>query len=511
MKKRIERLERKFLTRKVFCFLTVLGFLWFIVPLLYIGRYNHGAGDDYWFAFHVHCTWLNTHNLIEVIKTAFSKVVEFYKSWQGTYSSVFFFSISPMAFGEQYAHAVPYMMIGMTCISTMILMYAMLKKWMELDGYICLSAAMASCVMQCAFMYTPASGLYWYNGAVHYVFMQGFLNLTVGFALLSFERIFHSRGKNIWWRIELAICTGTAIIAAGGNFSTALLTAEILVLLGILAAKLWKIQRRKVYLWFAIPLLLGEAGFLVNVLAPGNAVRQANFQRGSIIGTIGRCFTYSFSQMVTWVNIYVVVILILLLPMFLKAVDNSKYSFHYPLLVTGVAYCLYASMFAPGFYALGEEPLSRNQNICKMFLLLCLVLLEAYWCGWLVHKVKVFRAIVPEYGKNVIRWTAVLFIALLTGIISFVRLDDVSKKATFVNYGAYRLIADGEGNLYWHEYLQRLQLYRNEEKVVYVQPYSNHPYPLWINSDTEMSYDDSGMLSGLVAHWYMKDAVYEVK
>lgn len=283
------------------------------------------------------------------------------------------------------------------------------------------------------------------------------------------------------------------------------------MLLGILASILGKIQKRKVYFWFAIPFWVGEAGFLANVMAPGNAVRAASFRQGSIIGTIGKSFAYSSLQMVSWINIYVVVILVLLLPLSLKAVDNSKYIFRCPLLVTGAAYCLYASMFAPGFYALGEEPLSRNQNICKMFLLLCLVLLEIYWCGWLAHRVRTIKRIVPRTGKNVMRWTVVLLMALLIGIISFSRLDGVSKKATFVNYGAYRLIVDGEGNLYWHEYLQRLQLYRNEEKVVYVQPYSNHPYPLWINSDTEMSYDDSGRLSGLVANWYGKDAVYEVK
>lgn len=511
MKIRFEKLEKKFLNRSTFCVLSVLGFLWFIVPLLYIGKYNHGAADDYWFAFHVHCTWLNTHSLLEVVKTAFQEVVEFYKNWQGTYSSIFFFSISPMAFGEQYAHAVPYLMIGMTCISTFVLMYAILKRWMGLDGRTCISAVAAACVMQCAFMYTPASGLYWWNGAVHYVFMQGFFNLMTGFALLCFAEIERSHSRRIWLGLELIVCTGMSFVAAGANFSTALLCAEVLVLLGIIAIALWKKRRKKAYFWFAIPFLFGETGFLINVLAPGNAVRQANFQKGSVIGTIGKSFAYSSSQMMDWINIYVVVILILLLPVFLKAVQDSSFSFRCPLLVTAAAYCLYASMFAPGFYALGQEPLSRNQNVCKMFLLLGLVLLEAYWSGWLVHRVKAAKAVIPRHGKNVVGWTLILLCAFTVGIISFIRLDEVSKKAIFVNYGAYRLIADGEGNQYWHEYLRRLQLYRSEEKVVYVQPYSSHPYPLWVNSDTEMSYDDSGMISGLVAHWYMKDAIYEVK
>lgn len=208
MRKRVINISKKLLNQKTFCVLMVIVFCLFIVPLLYVGRYNHAASDDYWFAFHVHCSWLNTHNLIEVFKTAALESAQFYVNWQGTYSSVFFMALSPFAFGEQYAHAVPYIMIGMTCISTMLLMYAVLKRCLRLNGYACISAMLAACTMQCAFMYTPASGLYWWNAAVHYVFMQGFWNLMVGFALLSFERMYHNRGRRIQWGLEMAVCAG---------------------------------------------------------------------------------------------------------------------------------------------------------------------------------------------------------------------------------------------------------------------------------------------------------------
>ncbi|MDE6641637.1 MAG: hypothetical protein K2K63_14055 [Acetatifactor sp.] len=511
MRKKVQDIGKIFLTQKAFCILTIAAFLFFIIPLLYAGRYNHAASDDYWFAFHSHCSWLNTHNLLKVFITAVRESAQFYVNWQGTYSSVFFMALSPFAFGEQYAHAVPYIMIGMTCISTMILMYAVLNKWLGLNGYTCVSATMAACIMQCAFMYTPASGLYWWNAAVHYVFMQGFWNLMVGFALLSFERMYHDRGRRIWRSLEMAACTVAAFMAAGGNFSTALLTAEMLVLLEILSVVLWRIQKKKCYFWFFIPFLVGEAGFLVNILAPGNAVRQGYFKKGSVFEAIGNSFSYSFSQMLLWVTIWVIVILVVLLPVFLRAVMNSRYSFRFPLLVTGLGYCLYVSMFTPGFYAMGVEPLSRNQNICKMFLLLFLVFLEAYWCGWLVHKVKAVKAFVPVHGKNVLIWTAVLSLALLTGTVCFARLDFVSKQANFVNYGAWLVSTDGRGQRYWNEYLNRLLLYRNDDKIVYVQPYSDHPYPLWVSSDTEESIDESGKISAQVALWYAKDAIYEIK
>lgn len=513
MREKLKKLEREFLTRKAFCCLTILGFLFFIVPLLYIGRYNHGLGDDLRFPFHVHCTWLNTHNLLEVVKTAFSTVASNYMKWQGTYSSIFFFAISPMAFGEQYVHVVPYIMIGMILISTAVLVHAVLRRLFGMDGYTCVSVTLTAVVMQCVFMYTPASGLYYYNAAVHYVFMQGFFNLTVGLALLCFERIYCSRGKKRAWIVELVLCTGAAFLAAGANFSTALLTAEILFLLEAVAVLLWRTQKKKAFLWFTVPFLVGMAGFLANILAPGNAVRQANYIQKGVMWTLGECFTYSFSQMISWVDIYVIVILILLLPVLLKASDRVVcFSFRYPLAVVGGLYCLYASMFAPGFYALGYWPLSRNQNICKMFLMLGLLLSEAYLCGWFTHRFSAVKRLVPQHGKNVLAWTGGILAAFLLGFVCFLRLDEVAKKDVFVNYGAFRMVVEGEGIQYWHEYLQRLSIYRENiysQETVYVPPYIMRPYPLWVTEITEVPEDGSGKLDGHVALWYGLKAIYE--
>lgn len=513
MREILGKLEREFLTRKAFCCFTILGCLLFIAPLLYIGRYNHGLGDDLRFPFHVHCTWLNTHNLFEVLKTAFSTVADTYMKWQGTYSSVFFFAISPMAFGEQYVHVVPYMMIGMTGISTAVLLYAIAGRLFGLDMYTCVSVVMVATVMQCVFMYTPASGMYYYNAAVHYVFMQGFFNLTVGFAVLFFERLYRRKGKRAGWISALCACAGGAFMAAGANFSTALLTAEILFLLEMVAFVLWRMRKDRRNLWFTIPFLVGETGFLVNILAPGNAVRQANYVQKGVLWTIGECFSYSFSQMLSWVDVYVCVLLILLLPVLLKATSRVKnFSFRCPLAVAAGLYCLYASMFAPGFYALGYWPISRNQNICKMFLMIGLLLLETYLCGWITHRVRVCEKIIPFHGRNVFHWTAVQLALLLLGFGCFLKMDEVSRKATFVSYGAFRMTVEGEGIQYWHEYLQRLNIYRENSwsfETVYVPPYIVRAYPLWVTEITEVPENDSGRIDGHVALWYGLEAIYE--
>ncbi len=65
---------------------------------------------------------------------------------------------------------------------------------------------------------------------------------------------------------------------------------------------------------------------------------------------------------------------------------------------------------------------------------------------------------------------------------------------------------------YWHEYLQRLFIYRENiysQETVYVPPYIMRPYPLWVTEITEVPEDGSGKLDGHVALWYGLKAIYE--
>ncbi len=504
-------IEKELFTRRALCGLIVQMFLLFLIPLLYLGKYNHAASDCYWFGSRAHWAWLNTHNIFEVIRAAFHVVGQFYTDWQGTFTSIFFFAITPVVFGEQYIMIVPYMMIGMTCMSTFFLFYVLLRKLLHFDGYSYIAISTVTSLMQFEFMYTPASGLYWYNGAVHYVFMQGFVNLTVGFVLLLFSAIAQNRRKAIVADTILASLSG--FMASGANFSTTLLNVEFAVLFLIVCIVLWKKSKNKRYFLYLIPFLVSASGFLVNVCAPGNAVRQAHFTKGGVVDTILLCFRYSTTQAGEWLTVFVLIFLLVLLPFMLKATSETHFMFPYPLVVVLGLYCLYASMFAPGFYAFGgQPPISRNQNICKMFLLIAIVLCEIYVVGWLNKRFRLTTHLVPRHGKNVWSWAILTGILAIIFVNSFQRLDVVEKKATFVSYGAYDAIDTGLAALYHHEYLVRLNEYKNNpDKVVYVDPYSVELYPLWVNADTEKSNSDSGELSHLLALWYQKDAIIERK
>lgn len=100
-------IENRYLTEKYFYGLIIRACLILALPVLYIGRYNHISGDCYWFAYAVHKSWQLTHNLFTVWEHSLATVAYYYENWQGTFTSLFFFTISPAAFGEQYAMVVP--------------------------------------------------------------------------------------------------------------------------------------------------------------------------------------------------------------------------------------------------------------------------------------------------------------------------------------------------------------------------------------------------------------------
>jgi hypothetical protein len=112
------------------------------------------------------------------------------------------------------------------------------------------------------------------------------------------------------------------------------------------------------------------------------------------------------------------------------------------------------------------------------------------------------RRLVPAHGKNVWIWTGVLAGAVILFGVLFWQLDPGTKKAKFVSLGAVELITTGLGELYHVEYLTRLNQYVNsDEMIIYVEPYTVHPYPLWTSQEGEPP-------GGSESAWYGKWGIF---
>lgn len=90
-------------------FLLLLGS---VLPLLYIGRYNVLAADDYSMCKEMHQVIAEGGGIGDIVSYAFSYVAKSYQTWIGCYSVSFLDVFNPGVFGERFTFLTPVLMLG---------------------------------------------------------------------------------------------------------------------------------------------------------------------------------------------------------------------------------------------------------------------------------------------------------------------------------------------------------------------------------------------------------------
>lgn len=459
-----------------------------LIPLLWLGRYNVMCIDDYDYGRVVHDTWMQTGSVWQSIQTAWQQNMEFYQNWQGTYVSCFLMALCPMNFRYEVAWVVPVIMIGMFATSAFVLGRHILHRWLGCDR-----TGSSFIMLMLLFMFyqvieAPFEGIYWYNGATHYVFMES----VWFFTLAALSAAFWSRKKSR----EIVLCMTAAVLAVivgGGNLVTGLQAEIFMVFLLIYAV----ITNRKKIITVCIPLVTGSVGFLFNVLAPGNLMRgEIDSSVGySAVMSVLLSFYHAVVFMIRWTPAFVIIVWLMLLPVLWKLTGQSKQKFSHPVWVTIGAYCVIAAMFTPTLYALGMVGLARVDNIIQMVYYLCLVMVTAYWLGYLNH-----RGAGEAFGlfldKTKGRMTAVCFCLML--LIWVLTAD----KNTYTSISALRSLVNGEAQTFYAEAMERHDIYIDEDIVdVEVKPYSAKPT---LFSFDDLSTDRENWLNLAVMQYYHK-------
>ncbi len=83
-----------------------------LLPLLYIGRYNIMAADDFSMCKEMHHVVTEGGRIGGVFAYALSYVVKSYRTWIGCYSVSFLDVFNPGVFGEQFTWITPVIMAG---------------------------------------------------------------------------------------------------------------------------------------------------------------------------------------------------------------------------------------------------------------------------------------------------------------------------------------------------------------------------------------------------------------
>lgn len=482
--------------------LAALLFMVSVIPLFLLGRYNVMCIDDYNYGRQVHETWLATGSLWQSVLTALRQTGEFFKEWQGTYVSCFLMAVCPMNFWYESAFIVPVIMICMFAGAAFALGRQILIKWLGSDGTRASFVMFLMLFMFYQIMEAPFEGIYWYNGATHYVLMESllFIMLTLVSGILWTEK----KGASAF-RCVLAVVLG--VIVGGGNLVTAL-QAEILLTLLLLFAF---VNKRKKTVLVLLPFLAFTAGFLCNILAPGNAMRASlDTDVGySPVMAIILSFYYAVVFMTGWTDTFVILIWMALLPVLWQIGKNSEKSFAHPVWVTAGAYCLLSAMFTPTLYAVGMVGLSRVDNIIQMVYYLCLFFVTAYWFGWFSHKSgnTADNAALHSAGEalgmfleragNKMTAVCVLLVLLVWAF--------TADKNTYTGISALRSLANGDAAVYYEEAMERHALYLDETVTdVVIEPFSARPA---LFDFEDLTTDTDNWLNLAVSDYYGKNSV----
>ncbi len=466
------------------------------VPLLWLGKYNVMCIDDYDYGRRVHDVWQATGSFTASVQEAWRQNMDFYQEWQGTYISCFLMGMCPMNFNYHAAWVVPILMVGMFASSSFVLERHILIKWLgcEKEG-----AALSVALLLFVFyqvMEAPFEGIYWYNGATHYVLMQSvwFFVLTLVSGSLWVEK----KGRAY---VCCAAAAVLAVIVGGGNLVTGL-QAEIIMTFLVCYAFFQKKDRIACVI---IPFLTGSAGFLVNVLAPGNGKRGSiDMDEGySAVKAVALSFYNTAVFAVRWTPVLVILLWLALLPILWKFMKASRKDFSHPVLVTAGAYCVISAMFTPTLFAVGMTGLSRVDNIIQMTYYLAVLLVTAYWLGYFSHRKRREDAAAEALGLFLERAgsrMSVVCLLLLLGVWAL-----TADKNTYASISALRSVVNGEAQTFYQEAMERYELYMDESIAeVEVAPYSARPA---LFDFTDLSGDEGNWMNLAVARYYHKDSV----
>ena len=444
-----------------------------LIPIFLLAGYNHPCADDFSYGLRPHLAWIQTGSLWEVLAAAGNKVAERYLNWQGTYSSIFLMTIQPAVFGDKYYVITPYVMTGMLSLGTFCILGEILLGVLKTTKSRFLLIGCGLLTVSIQLMLSPVEGIYWFNGAVHYVFMYSCMLLM----LASYLHYLRRRKK----RYMVCACF-LAVVVGGGNYVTAL---TAILCIGIVGSFLI-LYGKKIGKETLILLFFSIASFGVSALAPGNSLRQENFAKNSFMGAILNSFRDAVEFTIDHTGILYILFLIFLIPFIVRMVSDCRISFRFPLLTPLVSYCLISAMFAPTEYSLQIAYIGRTGNVVLLMIQLLGVLNEIYILGWIVGKMKKSRS-----GKKGKSEKKLLIFSVVVGMLALgTVLLTYRDKVNYTSIIAVLSLRSGEVKQYDTEIRERLALLENGEKeALTLKPLQTHPYLLYFDDITENAKD----------------------
>lgn len=476
-------MKRKLLSYKILLILSLLALAVLLVPLVALGTYAVPAADDFSYGAAAHRAFVEG-GFPAALRAALGQVAETYMNWQGTFSAVFLMAIQPAIFSEGLYWLTPVIMLAALLGGTFLFCGTVLPGVFGLRRDVSAIIAAVLSILCTQLIPSPVQGLYWFNGSVYYVFFHGLMLAAMALAVKCLLR-----GGT--WRQSL-LCL-LCLILGGGNYVTALSCAIILVSV-LLLLGLMKDKRAKRLI---LPTLFLLAAFVVNMAAPGNAVRQAASEGTSAVTAVLLSFRYGLSYAVGWFSLPLLGALIFLAPLIWHCVKASGFSFSFPGLFSLYSYCLFSAMFCPPVYAMGNVGDKRLLNMVYFAHVLLLTLNLIYWLGWAAR-----RFARPADTKNGLPLsTALISVVLMFSLLAAGVLFGTGLSSV----GAVSTLLSGEAGAYHDHAMRRFELLNDSSlSHVVLEDFPVKPYMLYFD---DIQPDTGDWRNVDMATFYGKDSV----
>ena len=373
--------ESKLLT--LLCVAALAVLLALLVPMLLIAHYDLPLGDDIIYSAPVQQALAQEPTLQSALDAAGGVVAEKYQSWQGTFSAIFLMALQPGAFGLSYYQITPFLMMAALIVSTLILLYTLLCTLLHLPKRVWLIIGSILLIFSIQLCSSAREAFYWYNGAVYYTLYHALLLVLIAIIM----RLFHATragSRIVYAALGILLCA----VLSGGNYATIMIAGAALCF--AVAYAIWE-KRYRLLTPLIVMLLIFGAGLAVSILAPGNAVRQAEVLASGVtqsgpIKAIALAITMGVGFALQWLDGAAITLILLTVLFVGPALRKAGWNFRYPLLVIALAFLVFASQFAPSAYAASSPGPYRLRNVVYFMYLWMILFDAAYLTGWAQRK-----------------------------------------------------------------------------------------------------------------------------
>lgn len=336
--------------------------LYLLYPILVVGMHNYPSGDDYWFGIYTYQGFLH-NGIIGAFKGSLKMIGEIYETWQGTWFTLFLFTLSPHNFNAHSYFLTVY--ISLICLG--IAYFIILKRYLYYEyGFSRITLICAFfMIYHLSIQYIPrtTSGIFWFNGIMHYT-----IPFLIAMGCISSSRLILNCDNTKLLFTKIMLLSG--MIALGGSNYL----AAIIGMAGIMYEMLQKIlierQEKKLaikkYIIFISAIVLEFVGLYVSYKSPGNNIR-ANDDMSFRPMYFIKCIWWSidrsrielvkmFSERpVLWLYLCVTIILIALeLISRRKILNKNKRLIKYPIMSLIFVNGVHVASYLPEVYAASD-------------------------------------------------------------------------------------------------------------------------------------------------------------